>query len=199
MDIMDMSVVKLAEKIRNREVSAMEVTKESLKKIKEDASSINSFITIDEENAIKRAKYVQKQIDSGNINSLVAGVVVGIKDNICTKGLRTTCGSKILENFVPTYNAQVIDNLEKAVDAKTEDENYKQGVELVLKQLKDVLALNGVKEIETIGKTFDPELHEAVASVTDENLGEKEIKEEYRKGYILGSKVIRHSMVVVAN
>ena len=93
----------------------------------------------------------------------------------------------------------VVDNLEKAVDAKTEDENYKQGVELVLKQLKDVLALNGVKEIETIGKTFDPELHEAVASVTDENLGEKEIKEEYRKGYILGSKVIRHSIVVVAN
>ena len=93
----------------------------------------------------------------------------------------------------------VVDNLEKAVDAKTEDENYKQGVELVLKQLKDVLALNGVKEIETIGKAFDPELHEAVASVEDENLGEKEIKEEYRKGYILGSKVIRHSMVVVAN
>ena len=56
-----------------------------------------------------------------------------------------------------------------------------------------------VKEIETIGKTFDPELHEAVASVVDENLGEKEIKEEYRKGYILGNKVIRHSMVVVAN
>ncbi len=68
-----------------------------------------------------------------------------------------------------------------------------------LKQLKDVLTSNGVKEIETIGKTFDPELHEAVASVVDENLGEKEIKEEYRKGYILGNKVIRHSMVVVAN
>ena len=84
----------------------------------------------------------------------------------------------------------VVDNLEKAVVAKTEDESYKQGIELVLKQLK---------EIETIGKTFDPELHEAVASVVDENLGEKEIKEEYRKGYILGNKVIRHSMVVVAN
>ena len=77
MNIMDMSAVKLAEKIRNKEVSVIEVTKESLKKIKEDASSINSFITIDEENALKRAKYVQKQIDSGNINSPVAGVVVG--------------------------------------------------------------------------------------------------------------------------
>ena len=93
----------------------------------------------------------------------------------------------------------VVDNLEKAVVAKTEDESYKQGIELVLKQLKDVLTSNGVKEIETIGKTFDPELHEAVASVVDENLGEKEIKEEYRKGYKIGSKVIRHSMVVVAN
>ena len=68
-----------------------------------------------------------------------------------------------------------------------------------LKQFKDVLLANGVQEIETIGQTFDPELHEAVASVTDETLGEKEIKEEYRKGYKIGNKVIRHSMVVVAN
>ena len=94
----------------------------------------------------------------------------------------------VVSNFLP-----VIDNLEKAVQSKTEDEGYKQGVELVLKQFKDVL------EIETIGKTFDPELHEAVSLVTDENLGEKEIKEEYRKGYMIGNKVIRHSMVVVAN
>ena len=69
----------------------------------------------------------------------------------------------------------------------------------MLKQFKDVLKSNGVTEIEAVGKTFDPELHEAVASVVDENLGEKEIKEEYRKGYQIGTKVIRHSMVVVAN
>ncbi len=100
----------------------------------------------------------------------------------------------VVSNFLP-----VIDNLEKAVQSKTEDEGYKQGVELVLKQFKDVLVANGVKEIETIGKTFDPELHEAVSLVADENLGEKEIKEEYRKGYMIGNKVIRHSMVVVAN
>lgn len=93
----------------------------------------------------------------------------------------------------------VIDNLEKAVQAKTEDEGYKQGVELVLKQMQDILKANGVEEIEAVGKTFDPELHEAVSSVVDENLGEKEIKEEYRKGYKIGGKVIRHSMVVVAN
>ncbi len=109
-------------------------------------------------------------------------------------GLYNSLVSDIFSSLLP-----VIDNLEKAVEAKTEDEAYKQGIELVLKQFKDVLAANGVQEIETIGKPFDPEIHEAVASVTDENLGEKVIKEEYRKGYKIGSKVIRHSMVVVAN
>ena len=110
------------------------------------------------------------------------------------EGLYNSLVSDIFSSLLP-----VIDNLEKAVAAQTQDENYKQGVELVLKQFKDVLTANGVEEIETIGQTFDPELHEAVASVTDETLGEKEIKEEYRKGYKIGSKVIRHSMVVVAN
>ena len=93
----------------------------------------------------------------------------------------------------------VIDNLEKAVSVQTEDNNYKVGVELVLKQFKDVLKANGINEIETIGKTFDPELHEAVSSVEDDTLGVQEIKEEYRKGYMIGNKVIRHSLVVVAN
>lgn len=110
------------------------------------------------------------------------------------EGLYNSLVSDIFTSLLP-----VIDNLEKASAVKTEDENYKQGVEMVLKQFKDVLGANGVKEIETTGKTFDPELHEAVGSVVDENLGEKEIKEEYRKGYIIDGKVIRHSLVVVAN
>lgn len=110
------------------------------------------------------------------------------------EGLYNTLISDIFTSLLP-----VIDNLEKAVTAKTEDEGYKQGVELVLKQFKDVLTTNGVQEIEAIGQTFDPEVHEAVGSVIDENLGEKQIKEEYRKGYKIGNKVIRHSMVVVAN
>ena len=102
--------------------------------------------------------------------------------------------SEIVSSFLP-----VLDNLEKAAKAETKDEEYKKGVELMLQQFKDVLASKGVKEIETVGKTFDPELHEAVSSVVDENLGEKEIKEEFRAGYKIGSKVIRHSMVSVAN
>lgn len=106
--------------------------------------------------------------------------------------------SSILSDIVGTL-LPVIDNLEKAVDANTTDENYKQGIELVLKQFMDVLNTLGVKKIQTIGTTFDPELHEAVSSVVDENLGEKEIKEEFRTGYQIGSRVVRHAMVVVAN
>ncbi len=111
---------------------------------------------------------------------------------------RETLYGSILSDIVAPL-LPVIDNLEKAVQTETEDENYKQGVELVLKQFKDVLTSQGVEEINSVGEIFDPELHEAVSSVVDESLGEKVIKEDYRKGYKIGNKVIRHSMVVVAN
>ena len=110
------------------------------------------------------------------------------------EGLYNSIISDIAVTFLP-----VIDNLEKAVNSNTEDEGYKQGVELVLKQFTDVLSSLGVKEIETVGTTFNPEYHEAVSSVQDENLGEKEVKEVFRKGYKIGERVIRHAMVVVAN
>lgn len=110
------------------------------------------------------------------------------------ENLRNMLVSDIMLNILP-----IIDNLEKAISAGTKDTAYEEGIKLVLKQLKDVLAYNGVKEIETIGKQFDPELHEAVSHVTDEKLGQNVIKEEFRKGYIIGNKVIRHSMVIVAN
>lgn len=110
------------------------------------------------------------------------------------ENLYTTLVGDIFTTLLP-----VLDNLEKAVETQTTDESYKQGVEMVLKQYKDVLVLNGVKEIPSIGTTFDPEFHEAVTSVVDENLGPKEITQEYRKGYVIGNKVIRHSLVVVAN
>ena len=102
--------------------------------------------------------------------------------------------SDIITSILP-----VVDNLEKAVSTKTEDESYKQGVEMVNKQLIDTLSNLGVEQIPTVGETFNPEYHEAVSSVEDDTLGEKEIKEEFRKGYKIGNKVIRHSMVVVAN
>ena len=111
---------------------------------------------------------------------------------------RETLYNSILGDVVEAM-LPVIDNLENAVKVETEDENYKQGVELVLKQFKDVLASKGVKEIPALGETFDPALHEAVSSVQDDTKGIQEIVQEYRKGYKIGSRVIRHSMVVVAN
>lgn len=93
----------------------------------------------------------------------------------------------------------VLDNLEKAAASETKDNGYKEGIEMVLKQFKDVLTANGVKEIETVGKPFDPSLHEAVSTVEDSNLGKNIVKEEFRKGYMIGDKVLRHSLVVVAN
>ena len=93
----------------------------------------------------------------------------------------------------------VIDNLEKAVQTTTEDASFKQGVEMVYKQLLDVLASYGVKKIEAVGNRFDPELHDAVSHVEDATLGEQIVKEVFRTGYILGDKVVRHAMVVVAN
>lgn len=100
----------------------------------------------------------------------------------------------IIAAFLP-----VIDNLEKACMADTADENMKQGIELVVKQINDIFTRFGVETIETVGKPFDPEVHEAVSSVQDDSLGEKIVKEEFRKGYKIGSKIIRHAMVVVAN
>lgn len=110
------------------------------------------------------------------------------------EGMYNSVLSDVVEVILP-----ILDNLENAVKVETEDENYKQGVELVLKQFKHVLKSKGVEEIEALGQVFDPELHEAVGSIQDDSLGEKEIAQEYRKGYKIGSRVIRHSMVVVAN
>ena len=110
------------------------------------------------------------------------------------EGLYNSIIGDIISSLLP-----VIDNLEKAIEADSKDEEYKKGIELVLKQFKDVLTANGVKEIEAVGQPFDPELHEAVSMIQDENLGEKIVAQEYRKGYMIGNKVIRHSMVVVAN
>lgn len=102
--------------------------------------------------------------------------------------------SDIVEVFLP-----VVDNLENALKIETQDIEYKKGIELVLKQFKDILKSKGVEEIPAMGETFDPALHEAVSSVQDPDKNSQEIVQEYRKGYKIGSKVIRHSMVVVAN
>ena len=96
--------------------------------------------------------------------------------------------------FLPVY-----DNLERALKAETADEAYKKGVEMTFNQLLDVFKKLGVEEIESVGKTFDPNLHNAVMHVEDEEKGENEIVEEFQKGFKVNDKVIRFSMVKVAN
>lgn len=93
----------------------------------------------------------------------------------------------------------IMDNLEKAAEAKTEDTQYQDGVKLVARQFQEALKGLGLEEIETLGQKFNPEYHEAVSHVEDSTKGEQEIVQEYRKGYKIGNKVVRHSMVIVAN
>ncbi len=108
--------------------------------------------------------------------------------------LYNTLTIDVVTAFLP-----IVDNLEKAIETETTDEKLKQGIEMILKQFLDVFKYYRIEEIEAIGKTFNPEVHEAVSTITDEEHGEKEIVTQYRKGYRVGDKVIRHAMVVVAN
>ncbi len=100
----------------------------------------------------------------------------------------------ILKNILP-----VLDNFERGMAAECSDSAYKQGVELIFKQFTDLLAQYGVEEIEAQGQTFDPNLHNAVMHIDDEAYGENEIVEVFQKGYKQGDKVLRYSMVKVAN
>lgn len=93
----------------------------------------------------------------------------------------------------------VIDNFERAMAAECSDENYKKGVEMIYGQFVEVIKKLGVEEIDALGKEFDPNMHNAVSQVEDENFGENTVSQVYQKGYKLGDKVIRCAMVVVAN
>ncbi len=93
----------------------------------------------------------------------------------------------------------IIDNFEKAISTETTDKDYKNGIKMIYDDLINVLNKLGVEEIESIGKEFDPNFHEAVMHIEDDTKKEKEIVEVFRKGYKINNKVIRHSMVKVAN
>ncbi len=101
--------------------------------------------------------------------------------------------STVLE-LLPVY-----DNLERALALECKDEAFYKGVELTMTQLKNIFEKLGVTEIEALGKTFDPSEHNAVMHIEDEKYGEKEIVAEFQKGFKLGDKVIRFSVVQVAN
>lgn len=127
---MEFTALELAKKIHKREISVREAVEAAFKRIEEKEAVLHGYITLDREGALKRAELVQKQIDSGEQTGILAGVPVAVKDNICTKGIRTTCASKILENFVPTYSAEAVFNLEKAgtiVIGKTNMDEFAMG------------------------------------------------------------------------
>ena len=105
-----------------------------------------------------------------------------------------TISASVISELLP-----ILDNFEKALNSESTDESYINGVAMIYGQLIDALNKIGVEEIEALNTTFDPNFHEAVMHVEDENFGEKEVVEVFRKGYKIGDKIIRHAMVKVAN
>lgn len=108
--------------------------------------------------------------------------------------LRVDIRSGAVSELLPVY-----DNLERALSAPCSDEAFYKGVEMTMAQLKTIFEGMGVSEIPAVGETFDPNLHNAVMHLDDETYGTQEIVQEFQKGFKLGDKVIRHSMVQVAN
>lgn len=114
MNLMSLTAVELGRKIKTKEVTVEEAVGAALAAIEKKEKTVHSFVTVDKEGAIKRAREVQKQLNAGALQGPLAGVPVAVKDNLCTKEMRTTCASKMLHNFVPTYSAEAVINLEKA-------------------------------------------------------------------------------------
>ena len=106
----------------------------------------------------------------------------------------TSAKAETAKEFLPVY-----DNLERALKQETADEAYAKGVQMIMTQLKTVLEKLGIQEIPAQGETFDPNVHNAVMHVDDEEVGENTVVEVFQTGFKLGDKVIRHAMVKVAN
>jgi aspartyl-tRNA(Asn)/glutamyl-tRNA(Gln) amidotransferase subunit A len=144
MELRNLTALELGKKIQAKEVTVLEAVESALEQIRKVEQDVHAYVTIDEEGARKRAIEVQQQIDAGTLTSPLAGVPVAIKDNLCTKGLKTTCSSKILYNFEPTYTAQAVENLEEA------------GAVILGKTNMDEFAMGSTTETSAFGVTKNP-------------------------------------------
>ena len=113
MNITDLTVHELKEKLANKELTIIDINKAYVEKIIEKENDVKAFITPLTDTALEQAKQIEEKVNNGEITSGFAGIPIGIKDNMCTKGVKTTCGSKMLENFVAPYDATVIENINK--------------------------------------------------------------------------------------
>ena len=144
MDILAYSAVELAQAIKAGETTAVEAMKAVLDRIDASEESIHAYVTIDREAALAKAEAVQKQIEAGELTGPLAGVPVAIKDNMCTEGVLTTCSSMILGNFIPTFTAEAVKNLEKA------------GAVMIGKTNMDEFAMGSTTETSAYGVTRNP-------------------------------------------
>lgn len=144
MSILSMTAVELAAAIKKREVTVKEAVEAVLDNIEKKEDTYHCYVTIDREGALKQAEEIQKKIDDGTVSGPLAGVPVAIKDNMCTEGLLTTCSSKILYNFVPTFTSEAVLNLQKA------------GAVILGKTNMDEFAMGSTTETSAYGVTRNP-------------------------------------------
>ena len=144
MDILEFSATELAEKIRKREIGAVEAAKASLDQMEKEEKRIHAYLYWDRKAVLEQAENEDRDIRKGKIKSLLAGVPVAIKDNICTKEIPTTCASKILENFVPFYDAAAVRKLKEA------------GMVLLGKTNMDEVATGSTTETSAVADTRNP-------------------------------------------
>ena len=144
MSILDMTAVELSKAIKEKKITVVEATEAALLQIEKCEPTVNAYVTIDKEGALKAAKEVQEKIDNGELAGPLAGVPVAIKDNMCTEGLLTTCSSKILYNFIPTFSSEAVLNLKKA------------GAVILGKTNMDEFAMGSTTETSYYGPTKNP-------------------------------------------